>query len=360
MANLSHTVLVRLASLSFLLAFTVVVLGAYTRLTDAGLGCPDWPGCYGQIRAPMNGQEIQQAAAHYPYMSVNVEKAWTEMVHRYFAETLGVCIFLLAGIVLLKNRNTVAPNSLPFPRWLAILLVISVLAQGLLGMWTVTLRLLPLVVMGHLLGGFSTLGLLWLAYLYASAPPVTPPAGLIRLPKKLFYYALTALLFLGMQIALGGWTSANYAALICPDFPTCQGQWWPQVDFRAALTLLGGLHTSDPLTYMSSAGKSTIHIMHRIGALITFTVGISFAFALWRHHTTIPCSATQHWLKKVSRGLSGLLITQVACGIANVYFHLPLAVALLHHALAALLLLCLITITVKSFYLSRGPHAKLA
>ncbi len=298
----------RLSLASLLLAFGVILLGAYTRLVDAGLGCPDWPGCYGQLIAPTTLQEISAANAAFPASPVNVSKAWTEMTHRYFAQLLGSLILLFAGLAYWKRQ------SLTLPVWLPGLLVVLVISQGILGMWTVTLRLLPLVVVSHLLGGFTLLALLWLCWLFLRSPQPH------KAPRFLTFLAPGLLIILLLQILLGGLTSANYAALICPDFPTCQNQWWPTM-----------------------TGKTAIHMLHRIGAIFTLVFGLLLAFRYY------PVKAP------LSLCLALLLLLQVSLGISNIVFYLPLPIAVAHNGVAALLLLTLVTINFKLFR-ARGLH----
>lgn len=327
----------RLSLFTLLLAFCVIVLGAYTRLSDAGLGCPDWPGCYGQFTAPTTTQEIQAANHAFPQAPVHISKAQTEMTHRYFAESLGCLIIIFALFAYLKRKE------LTLPRYLAPFLVALVLFQGLLGMWTVTLKLLPLVVMAHLLGGFGTLSLLWLAWLYLqhAKHPLLWRYPACNLLKK---FALITLLIICLQIALGGWTSTNYAALVCPDFPLCQGKWWPTpFNFAHAFNLLGGIKLANPLAYMGISEKTLIHISHRLGALISLLAGSTTALLLWleakRHNL-----ATKIVLRRFSLALFFILLVQISLGIANVMLSLPLSIAVLHNATAAILLLCLIAL----------------
>lgn len=313
-----------------MLAFTVILLGAYTRLSDAGLGCPDWPGCYGRLSAPVSTTEIEQAQNAFPNAPVDVAKAKTEMTHRYFAETLGCLILVVAILAFISRKKT----SLPLP--LALGLVLLVIAQGILGMWTVTLKLLPLVVLSHLLGGFCTLSLLWLCWLFLRFPTLPTHA----IPRSLSTLALAALAILILQIALGGWTSANYAALICPDFPYCQGQWLPNMSLRA-FNLLGAIGISEPLAFMDAIEKTTIHVTHRFGALVTFVLG---AFLSFRLHQQALHSPSRKLLMGLSHLLALLLFMQVSFGILNVVLHLPLSIAVLHNGIAVLLLLTLISI----------------
>jgi len=311
-----------LALIATLLALVVVVLGAYTRLTDAGLGCPDWPGCYGKLFVP----DAEHAQSIYPNAPLETTKAMTEMVHRYVASTLGFLILLLAGLAY-RYRHVKG-----HPFWLPVGLLVLVIAQGLLGMWTVTLKLHPTVVMAHLLGGFTTLALLWLLLLRAYAPRIpTTQLAQTRWPC----WALIGLIILAIQIALGGWTSSNYAALACPDFPTCQQQWLPPLDFKNAFTLWHPVGPNFEGGLLENAARVTIHLAHRVGALITLVYFTLFIVLLWRATREVPI----HRLLTV---LAILLISQITLGITNVVELLPLPIAVLHHAVAALLLLTMV------------------
>ncbi len=331
-----------LALSTFLLAFTVILLGAYTRLSDAGLGCPDWPGCYGRFSAPHTQGEITLANQAYPGAPVNTTKARTEMTHRYFAETLGVLIILLAGFSYHQRKN------LHLPRWLPPLLIGMVLAQGLLGMLTVTLRLLPLVVVSHLIGGLCTVVLIWLIWLYlypqqmifqASSAPFT-----FAVPTHLSILGMLTLGVLITQIILGGWTSANYAAIICPDFPTCHGQWLPLKNLSQAFNFLGGVGSTHPLNYMDATSRITIHMMHRLGALVTLGMGFMLIWQLIAYARRIRILPAKKYLLTFSTLLGFLFILQLTLGISNVLFSLPLTIAVAHHGVAVLLLLTLVTL----------------
>lgn len=313
----------RLALLACVLAFVVVVLGAYTRLSHAGLGCPDWPGCYGQLMVP----DTEHAVTEKHYLAqrpLEPEKGWKEMVHRYFAGTLGLVILALAVWAWLRRKS---PGQ---PVWLPTLLVGLVVFQALLGMWTVTLQLKPIVVMSHLLGGMATLSLLWLLALRTRA---TRPA-LGRSAMRWRGLAAGALLVVVGQIALGGWTSSNYAALACPDFPTCQGSWLPETDFQEAFVLWRGLGVNYEFGVLDHPARTAIHLTHRAGAVITLLVVGLLAVSLLRSRDGHTAG---------HGGLIGaVLLVQLGLGIANVVLHLPLAVAVAHNAVAALLLLSLI------------------
>jgi cytochrome c oxidase assembly protein subunit 15 len=314
----------RLVVVTCFLAFLVVLLGAYTRLADAGLGCPDWPGCYGKLLVPKSEEHVTEK--HYlEQRPLEPHKGWKEMVHRYFAGTLGLLILVLAVWAWLRRREAGQPV------WLPTLLLGLVIFQALLGMWTVTLQLKPVVVMAHLLGGFSTLALLVLLALRTRSGE---RRGVLPVNLQWRGLAAAAVLVLVVQIALGGWTSSNYAALACPDFPTCQGSWWPETDFREAFVLWRGLGVNYEFGVLDHPARTTIHLVHRIGALVTFLVLGWLALRLIGDAGG-PVRATG-WL------IASLLLLQVCLGIANVVMQLPLGVATAHSGVAALLLLSLV------------------
>lgn len=296
----------------------VIVLGAYVRLTDAGLGCPDWPGCYGQLLGvPETAGEIARAEQLYPARPVETGKAWREMLHRYAAGLLGLAIMALALAAFFGARRRAAATAL------AALLVL----QALLGMWTVSLLLKPLIVTLHLLGGMGLLAML--VWLGLDAANYAPPR--LARARRLLWPAAAALAVLVAQIALGGWTSANYAALACPDFPTCRGQWWPAgMDFAAGFQLWGPLGVNYEYGVFDDAARTAVHFAHRLGALAAAAV-IGFAAAA-------ACTAPDRRVRLAGLAALGLLAAQVALGLSNVLLQLPLPVALAHNGVAALLL----------------------
>lgn len=317
----------RLLSLTVGLTFLVVVIGAFVRLTDAGLGCPDWPGCYGHLTSlPETEQEIAAAQAQDPRGTYDAGKAFREMLHRYLAGALGLLILALA--VLCQTRL----GSARLARGTMALLALVVL-QALLGMWTVTLQLKPLIVTLHLLGGFATLGLTWwllLRYHDWPRPTASDP------PHSLRYLYVAALVGLIVQITLGGWTSTNYAALACPDFPTCREQWWPSgMDFSEAFVLWRGLGIDYEYGVLDSPARTAIHVAHRIGAVVAAALILALAAASIR--SGLGAWHASGWV------LIALLAIQVFLGIGNVVLHLPLAVAVAHNAFAAILLLAILT-----------------
>lgn len=295
-----------LTGAAIIAATLVILLGAYTRLTDAGLGCPDWPGCYGAMTLPDH-----HAQTRFPDLVPH--KARNEMVHRYAA---GLLASLILALFVQSWRRAGRPQPLP------LLLLGLVLAQATLGMLTVTKALHPLVVLAHLLGGFAILTGLWLYRGRLAGPPISGPTGLRRLGAC----ASAALL---LQIALGGWTSANYAAMACVELPVCQGQWQQELALAEAFTLPGD-HPSYEFGVLERAARQTIHISHRAGALLAALLVGSFALGLLRQGR-----------RRLGTLLLTLLLTQLALGISNVVLTLPLANALAHDLVAAhLLVVC--------------------
>ncbi|MDD0844925.1 COX15/CtaA family protein [Pseudomonas sp. Gutcm_11s] len=316
----------RLALFATALAVVVVLLGAYTRLTHAGLGCPDWPGCYGFIGVPMSEHKQTLAEARFPHAPVEVEKGWNEMVHRYFAGTLGLVILGLAVQALRRRAVDGQPLKLP------LLLLGVVTAQAAFGMWTVTLQLWPQVVTAHLLGGFTTLALLFLLTLRLSgALPVLPDLSL-----RLRALAGAALLLAICQIALGGWVSSNYAAVACVDLPTCHGEWWPAMDFANGFHLTQHIGPNYLGGQLDSDARTAIHMTHRLGAVVLSLVLLLLA---WRLRTA--------GLGRLTGLLLLALAVQVSLGVSNVLLHLPLAVAVAHNAGGAALLLVLVLINYR-------------
>lgn len=330
--------------LATLLALGVISLGAYVRLSDAGLGCPDWPGCYGHlIGVPDTAHEQSAAQQAFPGNPVETHKAWKEMIHRYFAGILGLLITAITGLAW-KNRRT-ASNS---PPWAATALLGIVVLQALLGMWTVTLQLRPVVVTAHLLGGMTTLALLvWLLLFRqtSAARQDGDATGSLRVHATLALFAVIG------QIALGGWVSSNYAALICNDFPTCLGAWVPEMDFGTAFSLHRELGRTGAGDFLPGTALVAIHWSHRIGALIVAVVAGTLALRLCR----LP--AWQNW----GIGLGLTLLVQLGLGIANVVLFLPLSLAVAHNTGAAVLLTALLALNLllsRQSALSRQPSAE--
>jgi cytochrome c oxidase assembly protein subunit 15 len=310
---------VRLARAGALLALTVVMLGAWVRLTDAGLGCPDWPGCYGRLVVPQAATAPEDLGSEFT-RPLEAGKAWREMIHRYLASTLGLVCVVLAAIAWRNRRDPNQPWRVPLA------LVVLVIFQGLLGMWTVTLLLKPVIVVSHLLGGFATLALLVSLGRWRTARLSAPTVGLRRL-------GLAAAAVLVLQISLGGWTSANYAALACPDFPRCQTQWWPAIaDFEEGFVLWRGIGIDYEGGVLDHPARVAVHFTHRLGAVLATVLIALLGWRLARERATRPDGAAV---------LAGLLL-QVCLGVSIVVFGVPLAVAVLHNGVAALLLLAVI------------------
>ena len=309
----------RWALFTALLAFCVILVGAYVRLSDAGLGCPDWPGCYGELVVPEQSQVV--VPEDNPHAKpLHTGKAWKEMIHRYLAGTLGLMILLLA---ILAWRNRHQPDQ---PLWLPSLLLALVIFQALLGMWTVTLLVKPAIVTAHLLGGFATfvmlvllsLRLRSLSYELASASLST---------RRLAWIALAVLI---LQISLGGWTSTNYAALGCSAFPGCYAdEFWPAMDFAEGFTLWRGLGINYEFGVLENDARAAIHMSHRIGALVTL---LTLGLLIWR------LMSLETGMGRLAGSLLILLLIQIGLGITNVLAHLPLPVAVAHNGVAALLL----------------------
>lgn len=333
--NTKQSLSYKISLFAFSLALIVVLLGAYTRLVDAGLGCPDWPGCYGFITVPEAAEDIEVAQQAFPHAPVEAGKAWAEMIHRYFAGSLGLLILSLALLAIWNRKDKTQPVLLP-------LILLAVVAfQGALGMWTVTLGLLPVVVMGHLLGGFTSISLLLLLFLRLRKNIVKP------LYNPLKWMTVIGLVIVTLQVTLGGWTSANYAAIICTDFPTCQGQLVPPLDFSGAFQIETEGVTNYLGGHLGNEERVTIHWMHRLGALITTLFISVLAFKLF-----------VSGLKPQAVWLAGALVTQVSLGISNVVFSLPLAVAVAHNGVAAVLLLTLVTLVHYAFPASTTEYQK--
>jgi cytochrome c oxidase assembly protein subunit 15 len=314
----------RLALAGVVLAFGVVVLGAWVRLSAAGLGCPDWPGCYGHLSVDTAAANVDAINEAFPHRPFEYHKAIKEMVHRYFASSLGLLILVLAGLAIANRRDPQQPLILP------IVLVGLVILQGLLGMWTVTLLLKPLIVVLHLLGGLATLSLLaWLA--------MAKPASQAAVPKSLQTVATTALVVLALQIALGGWTSSNYAALACPDFPTCQNSLWPHMDVRDAFVLWRGLGIDYEGGVLDHPARVAIHFMHRLGAVVAALM-LGFASI-----AAMRLGATRG-VRIAGAVLGAVLVCQLILGPLMVIRALPLALATAHNAVAALLLLAVVAL----------------
>jgi cytochrome c oxidase assembly protein subunit 15 len=320
-----NTTFRRLCLLGTVLAFCVIVLGAYVRLSHAGLGCPDWPGCYGHLTVGDAVENSAVANAAYPDRPLEADKALKEMVHRYLASTLGLVIVALAVIAWRNRRDPRQPVRLPAA------LVLLVVFQGLLGMWTVTLLLKPLFVSAHLVGGLTTMALLW--WLYLEPARTTQPA----VERGLRKWAVFGLVVLALQIMLGGWVSSNYAAFACPDFPTCQASYWPQMDFRDAFVLWRGLGIDYEGGVLDHPARVAIHFTHRLGAVVAAFV---LAATAWR---AIRLGRSPG-VRTTGVALATVLAAQLLLGPVMVLNTFPLPLAVAHNGVAALLVLAMVAL----------------
>lgn len=317
----------RFTLLAAVLALCVVVLGAYVRLSDAGLGCPDWPGCYGQLSVPQSAAAVEQAQSAYPDKPLQAHKAVKEMLHRYLAGSLGLLILSLF-VLGWRARNVIMVSP-----WLPTILLGLVIFQALLGMWTVTLLLKPVIVTAHLLGGMTTLGLLaWIAHRHWG---VASQRYLQTSTTR--FWIRGALLVILLQIFLGGWTSSNYAALACTDFPACHGAWLPDMDFANAYHFIRELGQGADGSPLQLSALTAIQWTHRLGALVVL---IYLGWLAW-------CVMKHAQLKATGIILLLLLLAQVSLGIANLLLQLPLVLAVAHNLGAALLLITIVILNSK-------------
>ena len=329
----------RLALAGVLLCFVVVVLGAYVRLNAAGLGCPDWPGCYGHV-TPIGAENNAAAQAAFPNRPLDASKAWKEMVHRYAAGTLVIIVVVITALAISYRRQ-----KLLSPTYASALLA-TILVQAVLGMLTVTWQLKPLIVTLHLVFGMTTLGLLW--WLWLSLPGKSwggramgggglsggGQAATLRVAHQI---ALLGLAALAVQIVLGGWTSSNYAAVACPDFPTCQGAWWPHTDYKNAFILWRGLGINYEGGILDNPARVAIHLTHRLGALLA-TLALVFAAVFVILRKNLPHATAAAY------AVLAALALQLTIGISMVLKTFPLRLTAAHTAGAALLLLASLTL----------------
>lgn len=331
------TKLYKLTVVALCVTAVVIILGAFTRLTDAGLGCPDWPGCYGFLSVPTAAEDVTLAEQAFPERPVEAHKAWNEMIHRYFAGSLGLLVLAIFVLSIKAKQSLILPG----------VLLIAVTIQAVLGMLTVTMNLMPLVVMAHLLGGFTTFCLLFI--LTIKLRRQLYPAWLenfrFTTSKPLHNLIKGAIAVVMLQIALGGWTAANYAAVACLDLPICEAGWQQRFDLASALSVPTG-HENYEYGVFPYEARMSIHILHRFGAIATTAICLLLIVLLLKRDAV------------ANRGMAttvlALLSIQVALGISNVVFHLPLAVAVLHNFVAACLLLSLLgSWYVSAFKLTR-------
>jgi cytochrome c oxidase assembly protein subunit 15 len=317
----------RLAWIAAAFALLVIVFGAFVRLSNAGLSCPDWPTCYGKLTWPTQSHDVASANEAFPDRPVETDKAWREQGHRMLVGGLSVLTFALGIWAFVRRRDL---GRLAVVPWLACVVIVF---QALLGMWTVTLKLLPLVVTSHLIGGLTLFALL----IYTALRLTVRPVG-DRSFATLRRMTLFGIVLLACQIFLGGWTSANYAALACGlDFPTCLGQWHPPTDFDSAFVLWRGVGVDYEGGVLDAPARTAIQLAHRAGAVVIFIYGLVLAFAALRRRET----------KSLGVLIALALVVQVALGISNVRLGLPLPVATAHNGVAAILLALLLTLIVR-------------
>ncbi|HEX6928546.1 MAG TPA: COX15/CtaA family protein [Gammaproteobacteria bacterium] len=389
-ADHSVNLLGRLALLGAVLAFCVVILGAFVRLSYAGLGCPDWPVCYGHLTWPTEEAQIETANTAFPERPVEVEKAWKEQVHRFLAAMLGMIVFALALLASWRTRGhryllfaaaaaaaagivTYVKGWIPLASFLSALsillplygmfawrdenwrarftagLLALIIVQAMLGMWTVTLLVKPIIVTGHLLGGMATFVLLLLLWLRDRNAPKVNQDGR---HSKLRRFAIVALGVVIVQIFLGGWTSTNYAAFACPGFPQCQAQWVPPMDFAEGFQLWRGLGVDYEGGVLGLDARVAIHYTHRLGAMLVLLVTGLLLLTIWRGtRKTLRDDAS---LRVLGAVVGIFLAVQVLLGISVVKFGLPTWLAVAHNGGAALLLA---SITALSYALTPSRDA---
>lgn len=330
-----------LVNFTLLLTLLVITLGAYTRLTDAGLGCPDWPGCYGKLTAPLHDGHVAELQQKFPDAQIEPHKAHNEMLHRYIAGLLGLAVLAIFIISQCIKQF----------RLLSAFILAVVIFQAVLGMWTVTLNLLPLVVLAHLLGGFMLMSLLALLrmeiYWQQSNAQATQLSNLQSEPllTPLLPFAYLVLVILIGQIALGGWTASNYAAAVCYQLPFCEPGWVERFSLQSALHVPLG-HETYEFGVLPYEARMSIHVLHRMGAIVTLLTLGGFILCCWRRAQT-------PFMKKLIFALAGLLLLQFTLGLVNVVAQLPLLNAVAHNVVAANLLMLLV-VFVRQMYLRRA------
>jgi heme a synthase len=324
----------RAARLGALLAAIVVVVGAWVRLTDAGLGCPDWPGCYGHLHPAELVGRVGEINAAYPDRPFDYHKALHEMVHRYIATALGLVIIGLAVLAFVNRRDPAQPRLLPFA------LLGLVCLQGALGAFTVTWRLTPLVVTLHLVGGLATLAILW----WLSLVPERRDVKAAERPVRRL--ALVGLALVAAQILIGGWTSSNYAAVACSDFPRCQGRWSPPTDFRNGFVLWRGLGTDYEGGVLDQPARTAIHLSHRLGAVVVAAALLALAVAAYRRGQTRA-------VRRAAAAVGAALVLQWLVGVNLIWQGYPLWLGTAHNAGAALVLLA--TLALVRYLWPPGP-----
>ena len=324
----------RAALAATVLCAIVVVVGAWVRLTNAGLGCPDWPGCYGHVLPSQLIDRVEEINAENPDRPFDYQKALNEMVHRYIVGALGLLVLALAAISVWNRRDPAQPRVLP---WVLLALLVF---QALLGMWTVTLLLKPLIVTLHLLGGLSTLALLW----WLALPPERRELKAAERPVRRL--AVVAAIVVFAQLSLGGWTSTNYAAAACADFPTCHGAWWPDMDFRNGFVIWRGLGIDYEGGVLDAPARVAIHYTHRLGAYLTALALLLPIIGAWRR-------AQASAARIAATALFVAVGLQVAIGTNLIWQGWPLWLGTAHNAGAAAIVLAMVALL---RYLSPRPE----
>lgn len=326
----------KLVFATWFLTLDLIMFGAFVRLTDSGLGCPDWPGCYGKVTPIGASEQIQAALAAMPHGPVSFPKAWIEMIHRYVGSLLGLMII---GIVYFAWRYRRELGQTPR---LAIVTLVAVCIQGAFGAWTVTHKLMPIIVTAHLLGGMILLALMtWLAAREKTHAPIQESASRWR------SWVAVGLALLFIQIGLGGWVSTNYAALACMDFPTCHGEWLPPMDIQNGFSLIRGLGELPSGELITQDALTAIHWVHRNFAFVVFAFMVPLAWKLRQHPG----------LRGPANLMLALLAAQLFTGLTTIFFQWPLLIAVLHNGGAAGLVLACVTLLVR---LGKGQEAKIA
>lgn len=386
----------KLALVGCFCAVMVLGLGAFTRLEDAGLGCPDWPTCYGHALWPTSAKDVALANQAFPDMPVEHDKTWPEMVHRYAAQGLGyitIALFVIAvrrrkepqpvlliSTLLLINvlftgvTAVVGARMEPFAvacvaitmvtlAWLGVVrgsstqpfklpafILAFIILQGLFGMWTVTLKLWPQVVTSHLLGGFTTFSLLWLLMQRLNHRVWQLPVRAADQLRRLRPWVVLGLIIVVCQIALGGWTTSNYAAVACPDLPTCQAQWLPSMDFSQGFNITQHIGPNYLGGTMDNEARIAIHFSHRVGAVITALYLLCLVFMLAKQ-VAVPET------KRLAGVLAAVLGLQIALGISNIVFKFPVSIAVAHNLVGAFLLLTMVTLNHRVFTCAAADSA---
>ena len=318
----------RLTLAAVVMTAVVIMLGAWTRLADAGLGCPDWPGCYGHLDVRKAISYVNERNSAEPGTYREAFKTVPEMVHRYFASTLGLLILIITALAWRNRRAEKQPLMLPT------LLLVIVICQGILGKWTVTMGLQPTIVMLHLLGGFTTMTLLCLLAAKLHGWPKFLNDCDVR---SLRSFSAVAIAVVILQIALGGWTTANYAAVVCTELPICEDGWKDHINFSDAFIFWGHEHDKPDYEFgvLANDARTTIHVMHRFGALVVLLVVGALVISILRH-------ARCHFYRKFALAIGGLLIWQICLGLGNIIFKVPLMMAVAHNFFAVVLLISLV------------------